>query len=270
MGFDPGYSIRRQCKLAGVPRGSFYYEPVGDSQENLLLMRLIDEQYMRHPEFGYPRMRDWLVDQGHEMNLKRVARLMQKMGLQAITPGPHTSKPRAEHKIYPYLLRNVNIDRVNQVWSTDITYIPMRHGYMYLSAVIEWYSRYVLAWEVSNTLESSFCVDTLERALTRGRPEIFNTDQGSQFTSENFTSVLMEKKIAISMDGRGRALDNVFIERLWWTVKHENIYPKDYTDGHALYRGVGKYFDYYNNERKHSSLDKKTPCEVFMKGAIRQ
>ncbi len=233
-------------------------------------MRLIDEQYMRHPEFGYPRMTDWLVDQGHEVNHKRVARLMQQMGLQAITPGAHTSKPAPGHKIYPYLLRNVNIERVNQVWSTDITFIPMKHGYMYLSAVIEWYSRYVLAWELSNTLESSFCVTALERALKQGRPEVFNTDQGSQFTSGFFTGVLLAKEIAISMDGRGRALDNVFIERLWWTVKYEEIYPKDYADGHALYRGVGDYFEYYNNERKHSSLDKKTPSEVFMEGAIKR
>jgi len=259
-------SIRRQCRLAGVARAGFYYEAVPESPENLKLMRRMDEEYLRHPEFGSPRMTDWLKSQGHRVNVKRVARLMRQMGLQAITPGPHTSKPSTGHLIYPYLLRNVAIERVKQVWSTDITYMPMRQGYMYLSAVIEWYSRYVLAWELSNTLESSFCVKALERALARGRPEVFNTDQGSQFTSEAFTGVLLEKEIAISMDGRGRALDNVFIERLWWTVKYENIYPRSYADGHALHRGIGDYFDYYNNERKHSALDKQTPSEVFHRG----
>ena len=207
---SPDYSIRRQCRLAGVPRSGIYFEGVPETPENLVLMRLIDEQYMRHPEFGYPRMTDWLRDEGHEVNHKRVARLMRRMGIQAITPGPHTSKPAPEHKIYPYLLRNVEIERVNQVWSTDITYIPMRYGFMFLVAVIDWYSRYVLAWELSNTLESQFCVAALDGALTQGTPEIFNTDQGSQFTSETFTDVLLDQGITISMDGRGRALDNVF------------------------------------------------------------
>jgi putative transposase len=263
------YSIRRQCRLACVPRSSIYYIPPLETEENLHLMRLIDERYMRRPEYGYPRMTDWLKDQGYEVNHKRVARLMRRMGLQAITPGPHTSKPAPGHKIYPYLLRDVEIDHVNQVWSTDITYIPMRRGYMYLAAVLEWYSRYVLSWELSNTLESSFCVIALERALTQGTPEIFNTDQGSQFTSEAFTGVLLDKEIAISMDGRGRALDNVFIERLWWSVKYEDVYPKSYDDGHELHRGLDVYFDYYNNERNHSSLDKRTPAEVFNEGGTR-
>jgi len=264
---DSVHSIRQQCRLAGVPRAGFYYEPVPASQENVLLMRLIDERYLNHPEYGYPRMTDWLIDQGHAVNPKRIARLMQRMGLQAITPGPHTSRPALGHKIYPYLLRNVAVERVNQVWSTDITFIPMRQGYMYLVAVIDWYSRCVLAWELSNTLESSFCVEALKRALERGLPEIFNTDQGSQFTSAAFTRVLLEKKIAISMDGRGRALDNVFIERLWWTVKYEDIYPRNYEDGPALHRGVNRYFSYYNEERKHTSLDNQTPAGVFTKGA---
>ena len=231
-------------------------------------MRLIDEQYMRHPEFGYPRMTDWLRDEGHAVNHKRVYRLMQRMGLQAITPGPHTSKPAPGHKIYPYLLRNVDIEQVNQVWSTDITYIPMRYGFMYLAAVIDWYSRYVLVWELSNTMDSLFCVDALKLALTKGSPEIFNTDQGSQFTSEAFTGVLLDKDIEISMDGRGRALDNVFVERLWWTVKYEDVYPRSYSDGHALHRGLSRYFNYYNKERKHSALDKQTPFEVFLQGTL--
>ena len=267
---DSVYSIRRQCRLAGVPRSGLYYKPVPETNENLLLMRLIDEQYMRHPEFGYPRMADWLLDQGHHVNQKRVARLMQRMGLQAITPGPHTSKPAPGHKVYPYLLRGVEIERVHQAWGTDITYIPMRHGFMYLSAVIDWYSRYVLSWELSNSLDSLFCIAALERALEQGTPEIFNTDQGSQFTSEAFTGVLLDKQIALSMDGRGRALDNVFIERFWWTLKYEDVYPKAYSDGHALYRGLDAYFRYYNCERKHSALDKQTPAEVFMKGTVKK
>lgn len=232
-------------------------------------MRLIDKRYMQHPEYGYPSMTDWLRDEGYEVNHKRVARLMRRMGLQAITPGPHTSKPAPENKIYPYLLRNVSIDRVNQVWSTDITYIPMQHGYMYLTAVIDWYSRYVLAWELSNTMGTQFCIDALEHALTYGKPEIFNTDQGSQFTSNAFTGVLLDQEISISMDGRGRALDNVFIERLWWSVKYEKIYPQNYADGHALHRGLSNYFNYYNYERKHSALDKRTPAEVFINRAVR-
>jgi len=194
---------------------------------------------------------------------------MRKMGLLAITPGPHTSKPAPGHKFYPYLLRGVQIERVNQVWSTDITYVPMRKGFLYLTAVMDWHSRYVLSWELSNTMESLFCVEALERALEWGEPEVFNTDQGAQFTSEAFTKVLLDKRIAISMDGRGRALDNVFIERLWWTLKYEEIYPKAYADGLALHQGLGDYFAYYNGERRHWALDKKTPAEVFVGGGGR-
>lgn len=226
-------------------------------------MRLIDERYMHHPEYGSPRMTDWLRSQGHPVNHKRVEWLMRKMGLQAITPGPHTSKPHPDHFVYPYLLRNMEIEHVNQVWSTDITYIPMRRGFMYLTAVIDWRSRYVLAWEISNTMESSFCISALNQALNVGTPEIFNTDQGAQFTSNEFTSVLLDKKISISMDGRGRALDNVYIERLWWTVKYENVYPRDYLDGISLYKGLSRYFTYYNERREHSALNKMTPAEVF-------
>ncbi len=263
-------SIRRQCRLAGISRSHFYYDAVPVSPLNLLLMRLIDEEYLRHPEYGSPRMTDWLNRENHHVNPKRIARLMQLMGLQAITPGPHTSKPAPGHKIYPYLLRNVPITRVSQVWSADFTYIPMRHGYLYLAAIIDWYSRYVLAWELSNTMESTFCVAALTEALNNyGHPEIFNTDQGSQYTSENHTSILLDNKIDISMDGRGRALDNVFIERLWWTVKYEDVYPKNYEDGHRLYAGLDKFFTYYNHERRHSSLDKRTPFEVFSEGVER-
>ena len=267
---SPDYSVRWQCKLAGVPRSGCNSEAAAQTEQNLLLMRLIDQGYMRHPVFGSPRMTDWLRDEGHPVNRKRLARLMQLMGLRAITPGPHTSQPVSGHKIYPYLLGQVEIERVNQVWSTDITYLPMRHGFMYLAAVIDWPSRYVLCWELSNTLESLFCVAALERALERGRPEVFNTDPGAQFTSEAFTGVLLDKQIAISMDGRGRALDNAFIERLWWRVKYENVSPREYADGHGLHRGLSQYFDYYNHERKHSKLDKRTPAEVFHAGANRR
>lgn len=263
------YSIRRQCRLAGLSRSHFYYDPVPESEINLRLMRLIDARYMKYPEYGYPRMTDWLIDEGYDVNPKRIARLMQAMGLQAITPGPHTSKPCPGHKIYPYLLRGVDIVRPNHVWSIDITYIPMASGFLYLVAIIDWYSRYVISWELSNSMDTLFCVSALERALDGGTPEIFNTDQGVQFTSGDFTSVLLDKEISISMDGRGRALDNVFIERLWWTVKYENIYPRNYENGKALYCGLDRYFQYYNTERKHSSLDKKTPAEIFFQQEVK-
>ena len=261
---DPAYSTRRQCRLAGLSRNSVYYEPVGESEENLHLMRLIDERYLNRPEYGSPRMTDWLREQGYSVNRKRIARLMRLMGLQAITPGPHTSKPKSGHKVYPYLLKGLEIKHPNHVWSTDITYIPMRNGYLYLTAVIDWFSRYVLSWELSNSMDCGFCIAALERALNNNsQPEIFNTDQGSQFTSTEFTVVLQGRDIAISMDGKGRALDNVFIERLWWIVKYEEVYPKEYVDGKSLFHGLDAYFRYYNQERKHSKLDKQTPAEVY-------
>jgi putative transposase len=260
------YSIRRQCRLAGVPRSGLYYKPAPETEKNLKLKRLIDEKYLCQPDYGSPRMTDWLREKGNVVNPKRVRRLMRTRGLQAITPGPHTSKPFKGHHIYPYLLRGKEIDHVNQVWSADITYIPMPRGFMYLTAVIDWHSRYVLAWELSNSMEGRSCVLALDRALTKGIPEIFNTDQGAQFTSKEFTNVLLDRGVAISMDGRGRALDNVFIERLWWTVKYEDVYPKGYADGHELHKGLSKYFKYYNEERGHSALDKRTPSEVFKEG----
>jgi len=212
-------SIRRQCDLLGLPRSSYYYEPASESEDNLRLMRIIDEQSMRHPTFGRRKMTDWLRLQGYEVNPKRIRRLMRIMGIFAVYQRPKTTLRNKQHKVYPYLLRDVPIKYPNHVWSTDITYIPMRRGFMYLVAVIDWYSRHVLAWEVSNSLEGSFCNDVLTAALATGKPEIFNTDQGSQFTSNTFTSILESHDIRISMDGRGRALDNVFIERLWRTVK---------------------------------------------------
>jgi len=223
-------------------------------------MRLIDEQYLKTPFYGSPRMTWWLNQQGHCVNPKRIVRLMRVMGLQATMPGPHTSKPHPEHVKYPYLLRGMEICAPCEVWSADITYIPMRRGFMFLVAVIDWFSRYVVAWDVSNSMESAFCVTTLKRALKTARPNIFNTDQGRQFTSEEFTGTLMKADVRISMDGRGRALDNVFVERLWRSVKYEDIYLREYPDGHALHAGLSRYFRFYNHERPHSALDNRTPA----------
>ena len=209
-------------------------------------------------------MRDHLVKQGFSVGRHQVRKLYQLMGIQSVSPGPHTSQPNKQHPVFPYLLREPDITHAHQVLSTDITYIPMKGGFLYLTAVIDWYSRYVLSWELSNSMDSHFCVVALERAMSRGgQPQIFNTDQGSQFTSKEFTEVLQSRDIAISMDGKGRALDNVFIERLWWTVKYEDIYPKDYLDGESLFDGLTAYFRYYNEERKHSKLDKQIPAQVY-------
>ena len=256
-------SIARQCALIGVSRSSYYYEPLGEeTEQNLALMKVIDRLYLRRPFYGAPRMTDWLREQGFCVNHKRVERLMRVMGLQATLPGPHTSRPHPEHRIYPYLLRDLQVERPNQVWCADITYVPMRRGYLYLVAVLDWFSRYVLSWELSNTLEALFCVEALERALSQGRPDIFNTDQGSQFTAEQFTECLERVGVKISMDGRGRAMDNVMVERLWRTVKYEDIYLRDYADGRQVRWGLGRYFRFYNTERPHQGLGKRTPAEV--------
>jgi putative transposase len=241
-----------------------YYTPnTSESPQNLALMRRIDELYLKYPFYGAPRMTLWLNEHGCGVNHKRVARLMQVMGLQATLPGPHTSRPHPEHRIYPYLLRDLEVAAPDEVWCADLTYIPMRHGFMYLVAVMDWHSRYVLAWDLSNSMENSFCVGALKRALQRGSPGIFNTDQGSQFTSEAFTRTLLAKGVRISMDGRGRALDNVFIERLWRSVKYEDIYLREYNDGPALHAGLSRYFRFYNHERPHSGLGNQTPARVY-------
>ncbi len=229
-------------------------------------MRLLDEQYTRCPFYGVRRMTAWLEHQGYPVNAKRVRRLLRKMGLLALYPKPSLSQPRVGAQVYPYLLRGVEIKRVNQVWSTDITYIRLLSGFIYLVAIIDWYSRYVLAWEVSNTLESSFCVAALDRALQQAAPEVFNSDQGTQFTSHLFTTRLKEHDIQISMDGRGRALDNIFVERLWRSVKYEEVYLKDYRHVPDAITGLGRYFEFYNRERLHQSLDYKTPEEVYRRG----
>jgi putative transposase len=248
----------------GLNRGSYYYQPASESELNLKLMNLIDEQYTETPFFGWRRMTVYLRRvKEYEINGKRVRRLMQLMGLQAIYPEPRPKhQPASEHKIYPYLLRNLAIVRPNQVWSTDITYLKMSNGFMYLTAVIDWYSRYVLAWQLSNSLDNHFCLVALEQALAQATPDIFNTDQGVQFTADSFTQRLDQAKIKISMDGRGRALDNIFVERLWRSVKYENIYLNDYATVSDLHAGLTTYFDFYNHRRFHQHLNNLTPAEV--------
>jgi putative transposase len=259
-------ALQRQCKLAGVSRATTYAhrKPVVVDQEELLLHRLIDEEYTRKPYYGTRRMVVYLGRQGYQVNRKRVQRLMREMGLSGMAPGTNTSKPKPEHKVYPYLLRGVPIVRPNQVWSTDITYIRLSKGFAYLVAVIDWYSRKVLSWRLSNTMEASFCVDCLEEALRHhGKPEIFNSDQGAQFTSEAFTGTLKQEGITISMDGRGRVFDNIFVERLWRNVKYEDVYLKGYTTMGELFVGLTEYFNVYNSDRPHQSLGYKTPDDVY-------
>jgi putative transposase len=263
---DTALSVSHQCDLLGLSRSSYYYEPATETAENLSLMEMIDREYTRHPFFGSRRMVLWLQSEGYTVNRKRVQRLMRQMGLEAVYPKPRLSIGGAGHKVYPYLLRNVTIDRVNQVWSTDITYIPMPKGFLYLTAVIDWYSRYVLSWRLSNTLDVGFCIEALEEALSKGCPEVFNTDQGVQFTSESFTSKLEAAGAKVSMDGKGRCLDNVFVERLWRTVKYEEVYLWRHETVPALQAGLTKYFPFYNHERWHQSLENQTPAEVYGKG----
>jgi putative transposase len=257
-------SVRRQCDLLGVNRSGLYYQPVGESEENLRLMRLIDEEYTRHPFYGSRRMTVWLGEQGHEVNRKRVSRLMEVMGIEALYPKARLSRPGEGHKIYPYLLKGVEVTRVNQVWSTDITYIRMAEGFVYLVAIMDWFSRFVLSWALSVTMELDFCVEALKRALGRGRPEIFNSDQGSQFTSEKFTGQLEKRGIAISMDGRGRCFDNIFIERLWRSLKYEEIYLRDYGLVPEARAAIGNWFRFYNQQRPHQSLGYRTPAKLYL------
>jgi len=264
---QPELSVRRQCALLGLNRSSLYYEAVPETAENLRLMRRIDEQYLACPFYGSRRMTAWLVGQGESVNRKRVQRLMRLMGLEAVYPKPRLSVAGRGHRIYPYLLRGLSIERPNQVWSADITYVPLHQGFMYLAATIDWYSRYVLAWRLSNTLDGAFCVDMLAEALSRGRPEIFNTDQGVQFTAEAFTGRLLSAGVSVSMDGRGRCLDNVFVERLWRTVKYEDIYLRGYEGVPELEQGLSRYFPFYNEARVHQALDYRTPALVY--GAAR-
>jgi putative transposase len=260
---NPHLSIRRQCELLALNRSSYYLAPAVESEENLRLMRLIDQQFLATPFYGSRRMTACLERSGEPVNRKRVRRLMELMGLQALHPKPRTTTAAPDARAYPYLLRDRVLTRADEVWSSDITYVPMKRGFMYLTAVIDWYSRYVLSWRLSNTLEGRFCLEALDEALTMGRPEIFNTDQGSQFTSREYTSRLEEAGIAVSRDGRGRALDNVFVERLWRSVKYEDIYIKDYERVMELESGLAAYFQFYDERRPHQSLDYRTPGEVY-------
>ena len=261
---DQTMSLRKQCDLLKVNRSGLYYELKGETAYNLELMGMIDEEFTRHPNMGVPSMTAYLRDLDKKCGPKRIRRLMRKMGLEPIYPKPNTSIPNKQHKIYPYLLSDVIVDRPNQVWAADITYIRLRHGFAYLVAIMDWYSRSVLSWRLSNTIDTGFCCEALDEALAQyGPPEIFNSDQGTQFTSEVFIDRLKEKHISISMDGRGRALDNVFVERLWRTVKYQNVYIKGYETMQEAQEGLTEYFDYYNHERLHQSLGYKRPWQIY-------
>lgn len=259
----PQLSIRRQCDLFGLNRSSFYYETVPVKEEDSLIMREIDDIYTRLPSYGVPRMTRELRIRGYPTGKKRVRRLMREMNIQAIYPKPNLSQPRKDHPVYPYLLKELEIIEPNQVWCTDITYIRVRRGFVYLVAIMDRYSRFVLSWEVSLNLDVDFCLSALKRAFRHGFPGIFNSDQGSQFTSLSFTGLLEEKEIQVSMDGRGRVYDNIFIERLWRSVKYEEVYLRDYQDINEAKEGLSRYFDLYNFERLHQSLDYRTPASVY-------
>ena len=261
---DGAFSVRRQCALLGLNRSGLNYRPTAESAENLALMRLLDEQYTRTPCYGVLRMAAYLRSQGHAVNPKRVRRLLRTMGLEAVYQKPDTSRPNPEHKVYPYLLRGLPIDRCDQVWSTDITYIRLARGFVYLMAVIDWYSRYVLGWALSTTLDADFCIEAVAEILEARQCEIFNMDQGSQFTTPRFTQPLLDKGIRVSMDGRGRALDNIFVERLWRTVKYEHVYLQEIQTVRDAWSGLREFFDHYNNERFHQALDYRTPAQVYL------
>jgi len=260
---DRKIPVYHQCELIGLGRSSYYYKPSNFRSDDLKVMNLIDEQYTKTPFYGIRRMTAVLRRLGYSINHKKVARLMRIMGLEAIYPRPRLSKSHKEHNKYPYLLKGMSIERPNQVWSSDITYIRLRHGFVYLVAIMDWFSRYVLSWSVSNTLDVYFCLEALEKALKINRPVIFNSDQGSQFTSDSFTGRLLENGVRISMDGRGRVYDNIFVERLWRTVKYEDVYLKDYSDMRDVKTGLRSYFEFYNNERIHQALDNRTPEEIY-------
>jgi len=262
-------SVRRQCELLGISRSALYYEPVATRADELALMRRIDELHLDKPFYGSRKIGQALKAEGRETNRKCVQRLMRLMGLEAMAPKPNTSRPAPEHPTYPYLLRNLKIARINQVWASDITYIPLAQGFAYLVAIIDWHSRLVLSWRLSNTLDTSFCVDALQEALWRyGRPEIFNTDQGAQFTAEAFTRVLRDESVKISMDGKGRCIDNIFVERLWRSLKYEDVYLHAYDSPHEARVGIGRYFKFYNLERPHQALGYQTP-DAYYRGSAK-
>ena len=259
----PMIPVVRQCELLSLPRSSFYYSPCGEDGYSLTLMLLIDEEFTRHPFYGARRMKAWLRAQGHWVNRKRVSRLMRLMGLVAVYPKPRLSANGPDHKVYPYLLKGVTVQAPDEAWSSDITYIRLAHGFVYLIAVMDWHSRYILSWELSITLEKEFCLEALKKALGISKPEIFNTDQGAQFTSEEFTGLLEDAEVRISMDGRGRLYDNIFVERLWRTVKYEEVYLHDYRTVQEARERLASYFRFYNTERLHETLAYRTPHEVY-------
>jgi putative transposase len=263
-------SISHQCDLIGLPRASYYYAPKGDDRYNQQMMNLIDEQFTKTPFYGVPRITACLRRQGHEVNPKRIRRLMRRMGLEAIYPKKRLSKAHPARKKYPYLLRDVLIDRPDQAWCADITYVRLQQGFVYLVAIMDWHSRYVLAWDISITMDAAFCIQALEQALTISRPEIFNSDQGVQFTSADFTSVLEREGVRISMDGRGRVYDNIFVERLWRSVKYEEVYLHQYLTVADARRGLERYFHFYNMERIHESLGYQTPHEIYYEKPLNQ
>lgn len=261
---DPTFSLRQQCGLLGLNRSSLYYRPLGENAENLGLMRLLDEQYTRTPYYGVLRMVAYLRSLGHPVNVKRVRRLLRTMSLDAVYQKPNMSQPNPAHTVYPYLLRGLSIERCDQVWSTDITYVRLTSGFVYLMAVIDWYSRYVLGWAISTTLDADFCIEAVDQILEARQCEIFNTDQGAQFTTPRFTQPLLDKGIQVSMDGRGRALDNIFVERLWRTVKYEYVYLQEISSVPEVRLGLRDFFHFYNHERFHQSLDYRTPAQVYL------
>jgi putative transposase len=263
----PDLSLSRQCRLLTISRSSFYYAPKGESPENLALMRRIDELFLKYPFYGSRQMVRQLRREGVRVGRHRVRRLMRLMGLEAIYQAPRTSAPHPAHRVYPYLLKGMAIDRSDRVWCADITYIPVQRGFLYLVAIMDWATRHVLSWRLSNTMDAGFCVEALQEALGRyGRPEIFNTDQGSQFTSADFTNVLKDAGVAISMDGRGRCMDNIFIERLWRSLKYEAVYLHELTDGFKAERVISEWIDFYNTERPHSALAGRTPAKAYGAG----
>lgn len=260
--WHPSIPVSRQCKLLGMPRSSYYYQSHGESPQNILLMHRIDELFTKYPFYGVEKMTAHLCRLGHPVNIKRIRRLMRKMGLEAVYPKPNLSRPHPQHRVYPYLLRGLNITHPNQVWCTDITYIRLTSGFVYLVAIMDWFSRYVLSWELSISLDAEFCLSALDRALQQASPKIFNSDQGSQFTSLAFTGKLLSAGIAISMDGRGRVFDNIFIERLWRTIKYDKVYLSDWQQVGEANAGLDEYITFYNLERPHKSLNNATPAEV--------
>ena len=259
-------SLVRQCTLLNISRASVYYRPVSTRAEDLELMARMDRQYLKTPFYGSRRMKAWLLAEGYLVSRSKVRRLMRLMGLEAIYRRPNTSKPAPGHRVYPYLLKGVDVNRVDQVWAADITYIPMAQGFLYLVAIMDWHSRHVLAWKLSNTMDTDFCVTALEAALGKGRPEVFNTDQGAQFTSDAFTQTLQERGIRVSMDGKGRYLDNIFVERLWRSIKYEEVYLKAYQTVSEARVGINAYLEFYNRRRPHQSLGYRTPAQVYQKG----